>query len=105
MLGRRAGRSRPSHQRGWTSTGRPRRPDNGDVPRRPGAALRSGDLRTTSSGVPMGRVNTVRGPIDDAALGTTLMHEHVFILSPDVQQNYPLGWDDDRRIEDAVGRL
>ena len=41
----------------------------------------------------MGRVNTVRGPIDDAA------------LSPDVQQNYPLGWDDDRRVEDAVGRL
>jgi phosphotriesterase-related protein len=53
----------------------------------------------------MGQVNTVRGSIDDAALGTTLMHEHVFILSPDVQQNYPLGWDEDQRIDDAVGRL
>jgi phosphotriesterase-related protein len=53
----------------------------------------------------MGQVNTVRGPIDGAGLGTTLMHEHVFILSPDVQQNYPLGWDDARRIDDAVTRL
>ena len=33
------------------------------------------------------------------------MHEHVFILSPDVQQNYPLGWDDERRVDEAVTRL
>jgi phosphotriesterase-related protein len=53
----------------------------------------------------MAQVNTVRGPIDVGALGTTLMHEHVFILSPEVQQNYPLDWDEDRRIDEAVSRL
>jgi phosphotriesterase-related protein len=53
----------------------------------------------------MAQVNTVRGPIDGAALGTTLMHEHVFVLSPEVQQNYPLDWDEGRRIDEAVGRL
>ena len=28
----------------------------------------------------MAQIQTVRGPIDSAKLGTTLMHEHVFIL-------------------------
>jgi phosphotriesterase-related protein len=47
----------------------------------------------------------VRGPIDSSALGTTLMHEHVFVLSPEVQQNYRLDWDEGRRIDEAIGRL
>ncbi len=29
----------------------------------------------------MPTVHTVRGPIDTADLGRTLMHEHVFVLS------------------------
>jgi phosphotriesterase-related protein len=53
----------------------------------------------------MAEINTVRGPIDSSALGTTLMHEHVFVLSPEVQQNYRLDWDEGRRIDEAIGRL
>ncbi len=54
----------------------------------------------------MPHVQTVRGPIDTAALGRTLMHEHVFVLTPDVQQNYPDEWgDEDARVDDAVGKL
>ncbi|HVG19292.1 MAG TPA: phosphotriesterase-related protein [Blastocatellia bacterium] len=51
-------------------------------------------------------VNTVRGPVDTARLGTTLMHEHVFVLSPEIMQNFPEGWgDEERRISTAVSRL
>ena len=34
----------------------------------------------------MSQVNTVQGPIDGAALGSTLMHEHIFVLSPDIEK-------------------
>lgn len=51
-------------------------------------------------------IQTVRGPVDSAELGVTLMHEHVFVLTPDVQQNYPDEWgDEDARVADAVQRL
>jgi phosphotriesterase-related protein len=50
-------------------------------------------------------VATVRGPVDSAALGTTLMHEHVFVLSADVQQNHAGEWDEEARVADAVQRL
>ncbi len=51
-------------------------------------------------------VQTVRGPIDTADLGRTYMHEHVFVLTPDVQQNYPDEWgDEDARVADAVAKL
>jgi phosphotriesterase-related protein len=30
---------------------------------------------------------TVLGPVDSADLGRTCMHEHVFVLTSDVQQN------------------
>ncbi len=54
----------------------------------------------------MTQVQTVRGPIDSAQLGTTLMHEHIFVLDNDVLQNYPEEWgDEERRIADAVSRL
>jgi phosphotriesterase-related protein len=33
------------------------------------------------------------------------MHEHVFVLTPDVQQNYPDEWDEDVRVTDAVQKL
>jgi phosphotriesterase-related protein len=51
------------------------------------------------------KVETVRGPIPASALGVTLMHEHVFVLTADVQQNYPDEWDEDARVADAVARL
>ncbi len=44
----------------------------------------------------MATVDTVRGPVELDALGTTLMHEHVFVLTPDVMQNYGSGWWDSR---------
>ena len=54
----------------------------------------------------MSEVPTVRGPVDSADLGPTYMHEHIFVLTADVQQNYPGEWgDEDKRIADAVGRL
>ena len=54
----------------------------------------------------MPQVNTVRGPIDTAQLGVTLMHEHVFVLSPEIMQNYPEGWgDEEKRVADAIARL
>ena len=34
------------------------------------------------------RVETVRGAMAVDGLGATLMHEHVFVLTPDVMQNY-----------------
>jgi phosphotriesterase-related protein len=52
-------------------------------------------------------VETVRGPVDTAALGATLMHEHVFVLSAEHIQNYGIGdwWDEDVRVADAVVQL
>jgi phosphotriesterase-related protein len=52
-------------------------------------------------------VETVRGPIDTADLGATLMHEHVFVLSTEHVQNYGAGdwWDEDERVADAVTQL
>ncbi len=54
----------------------------------------------------MVQVQTVRGPVDTADLGRVLMHEHVFVLTADVQTNYPEEWgDEDERVADAVRRL
>lgn len=54
----------------------------------------------------MTTVETVRGPVDVDALGTTLMHEHVFITSPDVAANYgELWWDEEERVADAIDQL
>ncbi|MEJ7720723.1 MAG: hypothetical protein WKF58_09875 [Ilumatobacteraceae bacterium] len=55
----------------------------------------------------MSTVETVRGAVDTAALGQTLMHEHVFVLSTEHVQNYGVGdwWDEDERVADAVVKL
>jgi phosphotriesterase-related protein len=55
----------------------------------------------------MPTVETVRGPIDTADLGPTLMHEHVFVLSTEHLQNYGENdwWDEDERVADAVTKL
>ena len=47
-------------------------------------------------------VDTVRGAISTAGLGVTLMHEHVFVLSPEIIANYPEGWGDEQAREDAA---
>ncbi len=54
----------------------------------------------------MATVQTIRGPVDTADLGRTYMHEHVFVLDADAQQNYPAEWgSEDDRVADAVEKL
>jgi len=54
----------------------------------------------------MTSVEAVRGPVEVTDLGRTYMHEHVFVLSADVQQNFPEEWgDEDERVADAVEKL
>ena len=55
----------------------------------------------------MPTVETARGPLDTAALGTVLMHEHVFILSHEFHVNYPqvVAFDEEREVAAAVARL
>jgi phosphotriesterase-related protein len=52
------------------------------------------------------QLNTARGAIDTSDLGVTLMHEHVFILSSEITDNYPEAWGDEAKREaDAISRL
>jgi phosphotriesterase-related protein len=54
----------------------------------------------------MTEIQTVTGPMDSAELGVTLMHEHIFTLTSEVQQNYPEEWgSEDERVADAVAKL
>lgn len=53
----------------------------------------------------MAKVETVLGPVETPALGSTLMHEHVFVLTSEIQEQYPGGWDEEERIRDAVAKL
>ena len=54
----------------------------------------------------MTQVETAKGPIDAGDLGVTLMHEHVFVLTPEMLQNDPEVWgDEDKRVADAIARL
>jgi phosphotriesterase-related protein len=58
----------------------------------------------------MTAVETVRGPVDVTELGTTLMHEHVFVLQPEALQNYghvwgPSYWDEEAGVRDAIEKL
>jgi phosphotriesterase-related protein len=51
-------------------------------------------------------LNTARGAIDTTDLGVTLMHEHVFMMTTEIVQNYPEGWGDGTKREaDAIARL
>jgi phosphotriesterase-related protein len=51
-------------------------------------------------------VNTARGAIDASDLGVTLMHEHVFIMTTEIMENYPEAWGDGAKREaDAIVRL
>ena len=55
----------------------------------------------------MPTVETVKGPVEVDALGPTLMHEHVFVVSTEHLNNYGSGswWDEEARVADAVARL
>ncbi|MCZ4548619.1 phosphotriesterase family protein [Gordonia rubripertincta] len=53
-------------------------------------------------------IETALGPIASEHLGTTLMHEHIFGLSPEIHWNrpdLPEGWDMERRAREAADRL
>jgi phosphotriesterase-related protein len=52
----------------------------------------------------MSLVSTVLGPIDGRELGLTLMHEHVFILSPEIEKSAE-EWDEDEQQANAAARL
>jgi phosphotriesterase-related protein len=51
------------------------------------------------------QVETVRGPVPTAELGRTLMHEHVFVLSPEGQANWSDEWDEESRVAEAITKL
>jgi phosphotriesterase-related protein len=53
----------------------------------------------------MAQVETVKGPIDTAEMGLTLMHEHVFVLNEEIRRNFPGGWNEEERIADAAAKL
>jgi len=50
-------------------------------------------------------IQTIRGAVDDAALGTTLMHEHVFTLDTEAAANDATDWAEDAGVAEAVERL
>ena len=53
----------------------------------------------------MPNVETLKGPIDTSQLGFTLMHEHVFVLSQGVEENFPSVWDEEAEIANARAKL
>jgi hypothetical protein len=52
----------------------------------------------------MHTVNTALGPVDGANLGQTLMHEHVFVLSPEIEKTAQ-EWDEESAQATAIQRL
>ena len=53
----------------------------------------------------MAKVETATGAIDTAALGFTLMHEHVYVRTEGLGETFPHLWDRQSRIEQAVAAL
>ncbi len=52
-------------------------------------------------------VETVRGPVDAGDLGVSLLHEHIFIASPEgvLNHNHTWGepwWDEEERVAAAI---
>ena len=52
----------------------------------------------------MSQVNTVRGPVPAESLGRTLMHEHIFVLSPEIEKTVE-EWDEASEQARAVTKL
>ena len=53
----------------------------------------------------MPQVETLRGPVDTADLGSTLMHEHIFVLGQGVPENFPSVWDEEQETAYAREKL
>src|ERR1700678_546938 len=60
--------------------------------------------RSSGAGEAMTEVNTVRGPVDGRRLGRTLMHEHIFVLSPEIEKTAE-EWDEAAEQARAVTKL
>ena len=48
---------------------------------------------------------TAGGPIDTASMGRTLIHEHVFVMTTEVQANFKTDWDEATNVADAIEKL
>lgn len=53
----------------------------------------------------MTTVQSARGPLDTADLGRVLMHEHVFVLTPDSQRQWSDEWDEEEQVANAIVKL
>jgi len=55
----------------------------------------------------MATVQTTGGAIDANDLGVTYMHEHIFIVNPELESLWPgwAGWNEDEQVEKAIGEL
>ncbi|MCW2540623.1 MAG: phosphotriesterase [Frankiales bacterium] len=55
----------------------------------------------------MAMVETVSGPVEENSLGSVLMHEHVFILTPEMEQDYPetVKWNEEEKVASAIAEL
>jgi phosphotriesterase-related protein len=60
--------------------------------------------RGKGEGEAMVQVNTVQGPVDGSLLGRTLMHEHIFVLSPEIEKTAD-EWDEAAQQARAVTKL
>jgi phosphotriesterase-related protein len=48
---------------------------------------------------------TANGVIDTGAMGRTLIHEHVFVMTTEVQANFKTDWDEEKNVADAIEKL
>jgi phosphotriesterase-related protein len=53
----------------------------------------------------MAQVQTVMGVVESDQLGTTLMHEHIMLVNPEIETNYPGRFDEEAEIARAQQRL
>jgi phosphotriesterase-related protein len=55
----------------------------------------------------MTRIPIVGGEIDASQMGRTLMHEHIFVRTPELQEAFPgfMGFDEDQAVADAQVKL
>jgi phosphotriesterase-related protein len=53
----------------------------------------------------LAQIPTAAGTIDSKDLGRIFVHEHVFVINPEVLQNYPEEWDEQVRVADAIEKL
>ncbi|HVS67128.1 MAG TPA: phosphotriesterase-related protein [Mycobacteriales bacterium] len=51
------------------------------------------------------QVPTANGPIETSAMGRTFIHEHVFVMTTEVQANFKTDWDEAKNVADAIEKL